>query len=99
MEEEVEQEERRRYSRNVYNETIEFVPDTNGPDISPAVARGLSVNLSFSGICMYVFSPLAYGQKLVIMKGLSTSNPVLASVQWLVPVAENMYKAGLSFHG
>lgn len=99
MEEEVEQEERRRYSRNVYNETIEFVHDTNGTDSSPAVARGLSVNLSFSGICMYVFSPLANGQKLMIVKGLSTSNPVLASVQWLVPVAENMYKAALSFHG
>jgi len=90
--------DRRRYPRNVFTETIEFTSVLNKDAPVEMVTKGIAINVSLSGLCMYIFTPLNNGQQLKIMKGLSTSRPVLASVRWMTQIAENMYKTGLAFH-
>jgi hypothetical protein len=83
----------RRHPRYLYSDNIEFSVDysTAGTRL-----RGISVNISDSGIGLYTFKPIYAGQTITV----ETALPVpyrKAIVIWVQKRYEVLYKVGLKF--
>lgn len=78
--------------RSVFHHMIEF---SVIPGMGQEVFKGVTVNLSNSGLCIISFTPLQKGQKLLIREGLRVSGP--AQVLWDKRLDNDVYKAGLLF--
>lgn len=75
-----------------------MLPSVTGmPD--PKWARGVTVNMSRGGLCLYVFKPLSAGQELKIIHGVPGRKDKKATVQWIEQITVDTYKAGLHFTG
>ncbi len=85
--------ERRGHSRYDLPDQIEYVLD---PDTTGKVYKGVTIEVSYSGMRLYVFSLLARGQKLTIRSALPISSQT-ATVKWIEKVEEGFYKTGLMF--
>jgi hypothetical protein len=85
--------ERREHSRYDFPSQIEYVLD---PDTTGKVYKGVTIEVSYSGMRLYVFSSLDQGQKLTIRTALPISSQ-RASVKWIEKVEEGFYKTGLMF--
>ncbi len=83
----------RRHPRYLFSDNIEFRLDYSGA--GPRL-RGISVNISDSGMCLYTSKPIYVGQTV----SLETDLPVpykKASVMWVQNRTEDLYRAGLMF--
>lgn len=58
--------------------------------------RGVSVNISESGMCMFAFDPLAEGETIEIKNTLPTPH-TKATVMWVNAKYPTMCKVGLMF--
>jgi len=89
--------ERRKQPRNMFVRHVEYMlpPDTGMADQEGS--RGVTVNMSSSGLCLYVFKPLSAGQELKIIHGIPGKKK--AMVQWIEQITVDTYKAGLQFAG
>jgi hypothetical protein len=85
--------ERRGHSRYDLPDQIEYVLD---PDTTGKVYKGVTIEVSYSGMRLYVFSLLPRGQKLTIRSALPISSQT-ATVKWIEKVEEGFYKTGLMF--
>ena len=85
--------ERREHSRYDLPSQIEYalVPDTTGK-----VYKGVAIEVSYSGMRLYIFSFLPQGQKLAIKSALPASSQT-ATVKWIEKIEEGFYKTGLMF--
>ncbi len=60
--------------------------------------RAISINISSSGLCLYLYEPLAIGQQIVIRKSVLPIPQKEATVRWIEKGARSeMYKAGVEF--
>lgn len=75
-----------------FHQMIEFVLN---PKTSDKVFKGVTINLSESGMCLVVFKPLKQGQRVIIKRGLRVSKPGM--VRWIKKLDEDIYKVGLTF--
>jgi hypothetical protein len=65
-------------------------------DYAAQIFKGILINISDSGIGMFVFAPLHEGQEITIKSDDKKLNR-RASVSWNREVGDNIYKVGLEF--
>lgn len=86
--------ERRREVRQPYPRVIEY-------SVEPASIenlKGVAVNISNSGVALYVFSHLDQGQEILIRSFLPVDYRK-ASVRWVREIDEGILQAGFMFVG
>jgi hypothetical protein len=71
-------------------QAIKFVPDQQ---TGASAFKGVTVNLSKSGMCIIAFHQLKEGQQIKIEHGLKVSNP--ATVCWVRRLDKDIFKVGL----
>jgi hypothetical protein len=86
MEERFDNIERRRQIRHKFLSSVEFVLN----DAGDRIMKGVLLNISDSGLCMYSYVPLGKGQKIIIKSSLPIRHQAF-TVQW-----SNVYMTGLS---
>ncbi|GBD99253.1 hypothetical protein BMS3Abin07_01288 [bacterium BMS3Abin07] len=89
---------KRKESRHVFSATFEYKVLNNGkrnPGNRPL--KGVSLNVSKSGLCMYTRGPIEEGQKLIITKSDLPVSSDTAVVKWIRKVNNELYKTGLMF--
>lgn len=89
--------ERRRDSRSSHASLIEYTTSAKDGAENDSRARGVTINISTSGLCMYIFHPLQEGQRLRISSNPFLRKTRLAQVRWAKLVTGDIYKAGLMF--
>jgi len=91
--------ERRKHPRNMFVRSIEYTLPHREDTPDEESARGVTVNMSSSGLCLYVFKALSAGQELKITGGVPGKRDKKATVQWIEQITVDTYKAGLHFIG
>ncbi|MGE5892542.1 MAG: PilZ domain-containing protein [bacterium] len=89
--------ERRKFNRNTHTSLIEYAFHTEGDVTKDSTAKGITVNVSDTGLCIYLFNPVNEGQEMKIFKGLFASESLSARVKWSKQITDDIYKAGLAF--
>ena len=86
--------ERRKDVRQPYPRVIEYsIAQTNDEKL-----KGVAVNISSSGLALYVFSHLAQGQEIFIRSFMPVDHRK-ASVRWVREIDEGILQAGFMFVG
>jgi hypothetical protein len=86
--------EQRRHERFDFPSTIEYILE---PRESDEVRKGVSINMSLTGLSAYVFESLPIGQKLFIEAGIpGTHRP--ATICWSKEKEVDFYISGLKFN-
>ena len=84
----------RRYCRRNFADVIEYVlPDNGASDLF----KGVTINLSESGLCLYTFNPVPLNEKITIERGISPLCNQTGTVRWIKRLAPDLYKVGLMF--
>jgi len=76
--------------RTEYQQAIKYVTSQFAGD---TVCKGVTINLSRSGMCLITFHQLEEGQQIRIEKGLKVSNS--STVRWVKKLDKDIYKVGL----
>jgi c-di-GMP-binding flagellar brake protein YcgR len=86
--------EHRRHTRYDFPSTIEYVlePPTN----DAVVHKGVTVNISSTGLGLYMFELLPEGQEIIIKTGLPVDRQA-AKVRWIKQQNSSFYFTGLKF--
>ncbi|MEJ2684208.1 MAG: PilZ domain-containing protein [Candidatus Sulfobium sp.] len=85
--------ERRRYRRSIFPSTIEYGIKT---EVTGETFKGVAVNISESGLCLYTSSVLNEGQEISIMSVLPVPSRT-AAVRWSKSLNADVCKVGLMF--
>ncbi len=87
--------EKRRHTRLNFHSTIEFVLlDHRTKD--EAVRKGVTINLSATGLGVDMLDPLTAGQKVIIKTGLPVDHQP-ATICWIKKENTGFCQAGLKF--
>ena len=73
--------------------TIQYVLGSQADD--EAARKGITIDLSAAGFCMYVFDPLPQGQKIIIKTALPVDSRT-AVICW-TRKESSLYRSGLKF--
>jgi hypothetical protein len=84
----------RKHPRKIFTTTIEY---THSQEASGQPVKGVTVNISSSGLCLYAFSSHAAGDKLRILKGTPMNLEETAIVRWVKKINPHLYKIGCEF--
>ena len=87
------QKEQRSHPRYDFPSTIEYVLE---PEADGAIRKGVSVNISISGLNAYVFESLPVGQKIIIKTGIPIARQP-AMICWSRKRDLDFYLSGLQF--
>ncbi len=82
--------ETREELRTEYQQAIKYVTSRFAGD---TVCKGVTINLSRSGMCLITFHQLEEGQQVSIKNGLKVSNS--STVRWVKKLDKDIYKVGL----
>ena len=85
--------ERRKAVRYDFPSTIEF--DT-GTESGENNHKAVTINISKSGLCLYLFESLGRHDEIQISSILPMTSKK-ASVRWIKKIDEGFFKAGVSF--
>lgn len=85
--------ERRRDERYPFASQIEY---SMRPYASGEGLKGVTIDISNLGLCMYALNPVDTGQEITIKTTLPVSWRS-ATVRWFEKIDNDFYKAGLSF--
>jgi hypothetical protein len=85
--------ERRNSLRYDFPKRIEY---GLSPKSSDEIFYGVTINISNSGLCLYIFKLIPEGQKITIKSNLPISYQT-ASIRWIKKVDDDFYQAGLMF--
>jgi c-di-GMP-binding flagellar brake protein YcgR len=83
--------ERRKHIRYDFPHRIEYALN---PETSDEIFKAVTINISKTGLCLYVFDSLGEGQKMVIRSTLPVPLKTV-SVRWTKKIEDNFYKVGL----
>jgi hypothetical protein len=86
----VEARERRSEHRRTYRAPINFI--LKGTE--DRLLRGVVINISMSGLGIYLFEPLSTGQEIVL-KSLLPGRHVVYTICWCKQIADGFYQAGM----
>jgi len=86
--------ERRKDVRQPYPRVIEY---STAPT-SDKKLKGVAVNISNSGLALYIFSHLIHGQEILIRSFMPVDYRK-ASVRWVREIDEGILQAGFKFVG
>jgi c-di-GMP-binding flagellar brake protein YcgR len=84
----------RKEPRYDYPSTIQYVVGSSQAD-DEAARKGITIDLSAAGFCMYVFDPLLQGQKIIIKTALPVDSRT-AVICW-TRKESSLYRSGLKF--
>jgi c-di-GMP-binding flagellar brake protein YcgR len=84
----------RKSPRYDFPATIEFVLGSQADD--EAARKGVTIDLSAAGLCMYIFDPLPHGQKIMIKTALPVGSRT-AAICWTKKEENSLYRSGLQF--
>jgi c-di-GMP-binding flagellar brake protein YcgR len=84
----------RRDTRYDFPATIEYVMGSQSDD--EVLHKGVTINLSSTGLCMYIFDPLPKGQRVTIKTALPIDFRT-AAICWTRKEDDNFYRSGLKF--
>jgi len=84
----------RKYPRYDYPSTIEYALGSQADD--EVVRKGVTIDLSTMGLCMYIFDPLPQGQKIIIKSALPVDSRT-AVIRWTRNEESSLYRSGLMF--
>ena len=87
------QSDKRKHERFNFPYTIECFDPHNGDK----VIRGIAMNISVSGVCLYIPQPLDKGQEITI-RSVVYGCPQTATVCWSEKYDEEYYKIGCCLH-
>ncbi len=61
--------------------------------------RAMTINIGFSGLCLYLYESLAVGQRIIILNSVFPLPRREAVVKWIeeVETGYGIYKAGVEF--
>lgn len=83
--------ERRRHIRyDCFYHVVEYYAKS-----SDEVFKGVTINISNSGLCLHILKPLCIGQEIKIKRTPSISYQP-ATVRWIKKTDDNLYNVGLS---
>jgi hypothetical protein len=83
--------ERRKHIRyDYFNHVIEYYSKS-----SDEVFKGVTINISNSGLCLQILKPLSIGQEIKIKRAPSISYQP-ATVRWIKKIDGTLYNVGLS---
>jgi c-di-GMP-binding flagellar brake protein YcgR len=85
--------ERRKHNRFPYPEKINYVCVN---DDTPDILKGITVNISDAGICLYLFKNHTEGQEITILTDLPIP-PRKATIRWIKNFRERFFTAGIMF--
>lgn len=88
-------EPKRRYIRKEFFATIEYFPSL--PPNARQAFKGITNNISASGLCMFTMDLLSEGQVIYFPRSFRLGNHTSAVVRWVKKVSDRMYTAGLMF--
>ena len=83
--------ERREHARYDFPHRIEYILNS---ETSDEILKAVAINISKTGLCLYIFNPLGEGQKMVFKSTLPVPFRT-ASVRWIKKIEDNFYKIGL----
>jgi c-di-GMP-binding flagellar brake protein YcgR len=83
----------RKDPRYDYPSTIQYVVGSQADD--EVARKGITIDLSATGLCMYVFDPLPQGQKIIIKTALPVDSRT-AVICW-TRKESSLYRSGLKF--
>jgi hypothetical protein len=83
--------ERREHIRYDFPHRIEYALN---PETSDEIFKAVTINISKTGLCLYIFNALGEGQKVVFKSTLPVPFGT-ASVRWIKKIEDNFYKIGL----
>jgi c-di-GMP-binding flagellar brake protein YcgR len=84
----------RKDTRYDFPSTIEYVLGSQADD--EVARKGITIDLSTTGLCMYIFDPLPHGQKIIIKTALPVSSRT-AAICWTRKEENSLYRSGLKF--
>jgi c-di-GMP-binding flagellar brake protein YcgR len=85
---------KRKYTRYEFPSTIEYVLEAHMEDTEDR--KGITIDLSAAGLCMYVFDLLPQGQKIIIKTVLPIDSRT-AVICWTRIEKNSLYRSGLKF--
>jgi len=85
--------EKRRSLRYDFPQRIEYILS---PETSENIYQGVTINISNTGVCLYIFNLIYEGQKIAIKSTLPVPHQT-ALVRWIKKVDADLYKAGVLF--
>ena len=87
--------ERRAHNRKAYFHLIKYILD---PDFPNKIFKGYTINISSSGIRLYIYDLLNKGQEIFIISSLSASpSGPKGTVRWVKKLHDHTYEVGLEF--
>jgi hypothetical protein len=85
----------RKEDRFPFLKTIGYACDT---DNTAALFKGITINISKSGMCMYMYeSPCVAPNSKITIKSELPVNYRTGTIRWIARVDDGFYKAGLIF--
>lgn len=85
--------EKRKHPRYPHPDKIEYICDHRSGE---KVSKGITINISTSGLCLYLFDDLTEGHSITFKSTLPVSAK-RASIRWIKKLQERFYIAGLIF--
>jgi hypothetical protein len=87
----------RRQERYTFHQYVNYGVDSNSSNPGDKIFKGVTVNFSQSGLCLYVFHPLAEGNRIIISKDNNKDPHQTSTVRWVKKINEEVYKVGLMY--
>ena len=84
----------RKDPRYDFPSTIEYVLGSQADD--EVARKGVTIDLSAAGLCMYMFDPLPHGQEIIIKTTLPVGSRT-AAICWTRKEENSLYRSGLKF--
>jgi hypothetical protein len=88
--------ERRGEPRSLFFSTVTYTLLKDFTKTSSSIFKGVSVNISKGGFCLYVFHPIQVNEEIEILTPfLLLSSQKFATVRWVKKLTSDIYKIGL----
>ncbi len=88
--------DRRKDIRNTFITTVIYSVVNSEESLQPVEPQqGITLNVSESGACLYVFREVSEGQMVELFTSFISENCIRAVVRWVEKVTDNIYKVGL----
>jgi len=92
--------EKRRSPRSRLFSTIEYALEKpEGAYNGRRFRKGVTINVSGGGLCLYTFQPIEKGQTVLMGKSRGSLEGKVARVCWAAREKSGLYRAGLTFKG
>ena len=88
---------KRKHHRHFFHQYINYRTDLEHSSCDDACFKGVTINMSNGGLCLFVDKPLCEGDKIRILKNNATGPDKTAIVRWVKLVNNEIYKIGLMF--